>query len=97
MKTEIEYKGLKTSIKLEQQINEAVGKITQKFNLVNHAIIYLIKDNGEKSCVCEIEVRSGAAPNIFVKEANGKFEVAIAKAFEVLDRQLRKTKDKITH
>lgn len=97
MKTEIEYQGLKTSVKLEQQINEAIKKTTQKFDWVNHVIIHLVKDNGEKSCVCEIEVRSSATPNLFIKEANGKFEVAIAKAFDVLDRQLRKTKDKITH
>lgn len=97
MRTEIEFKGLQSSIKLEQQVNEGVEKLTQKFDWVNRVIVFLVKDNGDKGCICEIEVRSSISANIFVKEANGKFEVAIAKALNVLDRQLRKSKEKVFH
>ena len=98
MKTEIEFKGLKSSVTLSQQVNREIDKIAKKFDWVEHTIIYLVKDNGiDSSCVCELEVRSGTTPNIFIKESNGKFEVAIAKAFDVLERQLRKAKNKVVH
>ena len=97
MKTEFEYKGMQKSILLEQQANEEISKIIQKYEWVNHAIVHFTKDKGEKGCVCAIEVRSGAAPDVFVKDGNGKFEVSIAKAFDVLDRQLSKAKGKLFH
>lgn len=98
MKTEIEYKGIKSGLRLEQQINAEIKKIEEKFDWVEHIIIHLKKENELKTgCVCELIVRGKISNELFVKEANGKFEVAIAKAFDVLTRQLRKKKEKMLH
>lgn len=98
MKTEIEYKGIKFSANLENQIGVEIKKIEEKYDWADHAIIHLIKENElNTGCVCEVIIRGKINPEIFVKEANGKFEVAIAKAFDVMSRQLKKRKEKMLH
>ena len=55
----------------------------------NFRIMYRVQYKSDKIWVflcndCAIEVRSGAVPDVFVKDGNGKFEVSIAKAFDGL-------------
>lgn len=96
MKRQIEYKGLQPTEHLEAQIDKEIEKLEKKFDWVNNMIIHLVRRKElETGCEVEIIARGKIAPEIFVKEQNGKFEVAIAKAFDVLDRQLRRRKEKV--
>lgn len=96
MKHNIEFVNFSRSENLENIIVEKLEALSQKYDWLIRAEVFLKDVNKAKLGGQSCEVRlSLPGPQIFASAEEEKYEVAISKTFEALEKQLRQRKEKM--
>ena len=96
MNIEIQFVGFKKSESLEDQINKKLGKLSDRYNWITNAAVFLKQENSneDKNCSCDIRL-SVPGPQLFAESTEVNFNAAINETISDLSVQLEKKKEKM--
>src|SRR5262245_17211749 len=93
----IQSPGFAASENLKSFVNDELGKLIHKNDMIVRANVTLFKasDGIPDNNYCEIRLEI-PGKDIFAKRSSGSFEKAVLDTVEVLQKQMKKMKEKLT-
>jgi putative sigma-54 modulation protein len=97
MNINFEYDHVKASPRLEQFASRKLGKLLDKYDFIVRSDVFFKVENTsdpDSGRVCCIRL-SVPGPRLFAEASHGVFDQSVVEAVDVLERQLRKKKEKM--
>ncbi|MCM5663310.1 ribosome hibernation-promoting factor, HPF/YfiA family [Galbibacter mesophilus] len=97
MQINFEYDNVAASSRLEEMATKRINKLVDKYDFIVRADVFFKTENTsskDTGRICNIRL-SVPGPRLFAEASHEKFEMSIAEAYNDLDKQLRKKKEKM--